>query len=102
MAVTLGTVGTAIAGFAVQDKSERKHEGVIRQSTVEMMTMLMLPISIVMIAYALFIFYWRSEFIRKKQIGFFDDKIGPVTLALIVEAALIMIIFSAVRDILLS
>lgn len=103
MAVTLGTVGTAIAGFAVQDDSgEPKHRVGISQGTVELITMLMLPIAIIMIAYALFIFYWRSEFIRKKQIGFFDDKVGPVAVALIVEVALLIIIASALKDVVFS
>ncbi|KAH7618884.1 putative Vacuolar transporter chaperone 1 [Nannochloris sp. 'desiccata'] len=101
MAVTLGSVGTAIAGFAVEDEdSPGQHKGGISQSTVQLMTLTMLPISICMIAYALFTFYWRSEFIRKKQIGFFDDKIGPVTVALVVEVALLIIMFSAIRDVL--
>jgi hypothetical protein len=69
MAVTLGTVGTAIAGFAVEDDdAPAKHKGGVSQGTVELMTLLMLPISIGMIAYALFTFYWRSEFIRRKQV----------------------------------
>lgn len=68
MAVTIGTVGTAIAGFAVEDEdTPSKHRGGISQGTVELMTLLMLPISICMIGYALFTFYMRSEFIRKKQ-----------------------------------
>ena len=69
MAVTLGSVGTAIAGFAVADEdSPSKKRGGITQGTVELMTLTMLPISICMIGYALFTFYWRSEFIRKKQV----------------------------------
>ncbi len=44
------------------------------QGTVELITLTLLPVSILMIAYALFTFYWRSEFIRRKQVGFFDDK----------------------------
>eukprot|EP00890_Picochlorum_soloecismus_P001021 jgi/Picsp_1/191/NSC_00190-R1_vacuolar transporter chaperone 1 len=100
MATTLGTVGTAIAGFAVEDEDAKEHKTGIHKSTVELMTLLMLPISILMIGYALFTFYWRSEFIRKKQIGFFDDKVGPVTVALIVEAALLVILLAALRDIL--
>ena len=66
--MTLGSVGTAIAGFAVEDEdSPEQQKGGISQGTVQMMTLIMLPVSIVMIAYALFTFYWRSEFIRKKQ-----------------------------------
>lgn len=45
------------------------------QGTVELITLTLLPVSILMIAYALFTFYWRSEFIRRKQVGFFDDKV---------------------------
>ena len=66
MATTLGTVGTAIAGFAVEGPDGKKH-GAISHGTVELITTLMLPISIAMIAYALFTFYNRSEFIRRKQ-----------------------------------
>jgi hypothetical protein len=33
------------------------------------------------------------------QIGFFDDKIGPVTVALVVELALLVITVSALHDV---
>jgi hypothetical protein len=33
------------------------------------------------------------------QIGFFDDKVGPVTVALVVEIALLIIMFSALIDV---
>ncbi|EFN54292.1 hypothetical protein CHLNCDRAFT_135880 [Chlorella variabilis] len=97
MATTLGTVSTAIAGFAVED-AEAKHKGGISQSTVELITLTLLPISIAMIAYALFTFYWRSEFIRRKQVGFFDDKLGPITLAVIVMISLTLIMLAAIKD----
>lgn len=73
MATTLGTVSTAIAGFVVDG---RQRPGGISQGTVELITLTLLPVSVAMIAYALFTFYWRSEFIRRKQVGFFDDKVG--------------------------
>lgn len=101
MATTLGSVGTAIAGFAVADEKAITKHG-IQESTVELMALLMIPISILMIAYALFSFYNRSESIRKKQIGFFDDKIGPVVVALVVEGALIFILVSALKDVFLK
>ena len=128
MATTLGTVSTAIAGFAVED-AEAKHSGGISQSTVELITLTLLPVSIAMIAYALFTFYWRSEFIRRKQVGFFDDKVrrqrvraaagvpnardrtlpsslllqvGPITLAVVVMISLSLITLAAIRDLLLG
>jgi uncharacterized membrane protein YidH (DUF202 family) len=101
MATTLGSVGTAIAGFAVADEKAITKHG-IRESTVELMALLMIPIALLMIAYALFSFYNRSENIRKKQVGFFDDQIGPVVVALVVEGALMFILFSALRDLFAS
>lgn len=49
MATTLGTISTAIAGFAV-DEEGSKHGAAISQGTVELMTVTLLPISILMIA----------------------------------------------------
>ena len=68
MATTLGSVGTAIAGFVYKDPSG-KEKGIISKGTVELITMTTLPISIAMIAYALYTFWKRSEYIRKKQVG---------------------------------
>ncbi|KAI3435623.1 hypothetical protein D9Q98_001683 [Chlorella vulgaris] len=101
MATTLGTVSTAIAGFAVEDE-DVKHSGGISTGTVELITLTLLPVSIAMIAYALFTFYWRSEFIRRKQVGFFDDKVGPITLAIIVMISLTLIMLAAVKDLIVS
>jgi uncharacterized membrane protein YidH (DUF202 family) len=97
MATTLGTISTAIAGFSVAD-ADSKHKGGISQGTVELITLTLLPVSILMIAYALFTFYWRSEFIRRKQVGFFDDKLGPIVLALIVMVSLMLITGAAIKD----
>lgn len=69
MAVTLGTIGTAIAGFAVTEDETGATKGIISQGTIELMTMLMLPLSIAIIGYAMYTFYMRSEFIRKKQVS---------------------------------
>jgi hypothetical protein len=155
MAVTLGTIGTAIAGFAVTEDETGATKGVISQGTIELMTMLMLPLSIAIISYAIYTFYMRSEFIRKKQasmymwlysakwarlglvvfmslfgrvhhpspcqpvppcrlahtspldviymqIGFFDDHVGPMVVAIIVMFMLIAILVSAMRDIILA
>ena len=101
MATTLGTVGTAVAGFAVADEdAKRGRRGGVSQGTVELITLLLLPISIAMIGYALFVFWQRSESIRRRQAGFADDRAGPVAVALVVEAALLLILFAALRDVL--
>lgn len=53
--------------------------------------MLLLPVSISMIGYALFIFLCRSKSIRTKQLGFFSDWLGPAVLAGVLLAALLAI-----------
>ena len=68
MATTLGTVATAIARFSVEDGAKPSKGHAISQRTVELISLLLLPISILMIGYALFVFYSRSENIRKKQV----------------------------------
>lgn len=70
MATTLGTVATAIAGFSVdaEDETGTKHKRSISPETVELISLTLLPISVLMIAYALFIFLSRSTNIRKKQV----------------------------------
>lgn len=103
MATTLGTISTAIAGFAADGADGSKSgRGAISKGTVELITVTLLPVSVLMIGYALFTFYWRSEFIRKKQVGFFDDKVGPITVAVIVGLSLLAIFISALRDVLSS
>ncbi|KAL6766846.1 VTC1 [Auxenochlorella protothecoides x Auxenochlorella symbiontica] len=102
MATTLGTVATAIAGFSVEDGDASGRKSSISPRTVELISMLLLPISVGMIAYALFIFYSRSENIRKKRIGFFDEKVGPLSVAIIVMISLTLILASAIKDVVSS
>ncbi|KDD73383.1 hypothetical protein H632_c2235p0 [Helicosporidium sp. ATCC 50920] len=98
MATTLGTVVTAITGFAADDDAPARG-GAISQYTVRMITLTLLPVSILLIAYALFTFYFRSESIRRKTVGFFDDKLGPITIAIVILLSLMAIFIAAVRDI---
>lgn len=100
MATTLGTVSTAIAGFAVEsDEPGAKHKGSISDATVELVTLLLIPVSILMSGYALFTFYARSESFRRKQVGYFDDHVGPLALAVIIIIVLLVILIAALRDV---
>lgn len=77
MATTLGTVATAIAGFSVDsDDAGAAHKRSISPQTVELISLTLLPISVLMIAYALFIFLSRSTNIRKKQVGAGEEGLG--------------------------
>jgi uncharacterized membrane protein YidH (DUF202 family) len=93
MAVSLGGVSTALVGFTAEEKpgSAEKHPGVLDRKTVDLISVLLLPVSIAMIAYALFIFLCRSNSIRTKQLGFFSDWLGPAVLAGVLLAVLLTI-----------
>ena len=93
MAVSLGGVSTALVGFTAEEKpgSAEKHPGVLDRKTVDLISVLLLPVSIAMIAYALFIFLCRSNSIRTKQLGFFSDWLVPAVLAGVLLAVLLTI-----------
>lgn len=71
MAVVLGFVSTAVSGFAVEEEIEHpeRKAGPIGPKTAELIQLILLPLSIVIVAYGLFSFYWRSRFMQKKQVG---------------------------------
>ena len=97
MAVSLGGVSTALVGFTAEEKpdSASKHPGVLRRKTVDLISVLLLPVSIAMIGYALFIFLCRSRSIRTKQVGFFTDWLGPAVLAGVLLLVLLTITVAA-------
>lgn len=50
-----------------------------------------------MCAYALFTFIWRAKLIARKQVGQFDDRVGPLALCgAVVGALTIILIINAV------
>lgn len=97
MAVSLGGVSTALVGFTAEEKpgAASKHPGVMRRRTVDLISVLLLPVSIAMIGYALFIFLCRSRSIRTKQVGFFTDWLGPAVLAGVLLVVLLTITIAA-------
>lgn len=90
MAVTMGGVSSAMLGFSITTPTKGKG-GVMSKKTVDIITCMYVPLAILMIIYALFTFQWRSRFMAKKQIGFFDDRVGPLTLGVLVLLSLLAI-----------
>ena len=88
MAVSLGGVSSALVGFTAEGKPGAAPRGPLTPHTVQVVTACLLPVSIVMVAYALFIFLNRSASLRTKQLGFFQDVVGPVTVASLLLVAL--------------
>ena len=47
-----------------------------------------MPVSVLMVMYAAWVFFHRVDKIRKKEDGNFDDRIGPIALSSVVVIAL--------------
>mmetsp|Transcript_24836 Transcript_24836/g.54086 ORF Transcript_24836/g.54086 Transcript_24836/m.54086 type:complete len:148 (-) Transcript_24836:784-1227(-) len=97
MAVTMGGVSSALVGFSNREASGEEGQ-LISTRTIDLITVIYTPLAILIMVYALFTYEWRSRFLRKKQMGFFDDKLGPVTLAALVLTTLVIIFVVALVD----
>ncbi|GAX86125.1 hypothetical protein CEUSTIGMA_g13538.t1 [Chlamydomonas eustigma] len=96
MAVTLGGVSSALVGFSAGSPTEQGQ--LISSTTIDIVIMICAPLSIVIMLYALFTYEWRVWFLRKKQMGFFDDRVGPSTVAALVLITLLIIFSIAFVD----
>ena len=62
--VTIGSIAAALLGFAGTD-AKKEHQPT--ENLVEIIAMILLPVAVAMVAYALVVFIWRSKAIAKKQ-----------------------------------
>lgn len=90
-AVTLGGTSTLLASFG--------NDNSVGARKADLINLFFVPLAIGMILYALFTFYWRSQLMRKKQMGFFDDRVGPITLACVVLFTLLLMTYMALVDV---
>ena len=67
MAVTLGGVSSALVAFGGDDADDAEPQ-LISRKTIDIISCIYAPLSIVMMCYALFTFHWRSKFMRTKQV----------------------------------
>jgi SPX domain protein involved in polyphosphate accumulation/uncharacterized membrane protein YidH (DUF202 family) len=101
MAVTIGSIAAALLGFAGAEAAKAAKAGAAGAHAarfVEVIALLLLPVSVLMCAYALFVFVWRSRAIARKQVGYIDDRYGPLGLAAVVVAALSAILLVSLID----
>ena len=64
------------------------HEsGPITPGTTDLITILLTPVAIAMVIYALFCFYWRSVFLRKKQVRRLSVRVAVQALLCTASAA---------------
>jgi hypothetical protein len=76
MSTTLASLAVAMLAFAKNNP------------TAEFYGLMLLPISIGFICYALWTFLWRARKIRYRTTGEWDDKYGPYALSGILAVAL--------------
>jgi uncharacterized membrane protein YidH (DUF202 family) len=106
MATTMGGVSSALVGLTITQGAGSGGSGagsggrVISARTVDMITAIYVPVAVIMVLYALFQYENRSRFMQRKQVGFFDDRVGPVALAGIVLLTLVLISVIAFVDVL--
>lgn len=98
MATTMGGVSSAMVGLTFARSGGAGEGRVISRRTVDMVSAVYVPLAILMVAYALFMYNSRSGFMRRKQVGFFDDKVGPLTLAAATLVTLVAITAMAFID----
>ena len=97
MAVTIGSIAAALLGFAGSPSAHGSgaHSAAV---LVEVIALILLPVAVLMCAYALVVFVWRSKAIAKKQVGYIDDRFGPLALSWVVIAALSAILIVSMVD----
>jgi uncharacterized membrane protein YidH (DUF202 family) len=88
MAVTIGSIGAALLGFSGSAPRNPHASTTGVGDTTDIIAMILLPVAVLMCAYALVVFLWRSGQIARKQVGYIDDQNGPLCLAVVVVLAL--------------
>jgi len=105
MATTMGGVSSALVGLTITSADgggggAGSGGRAISSRTVDMITAIYVPVAVIMVLYALFQYENRARFMRRKQVGFFDDRVGPVALAGMVLLTLLLITAMALVDVL--
>lgn len=92
MAIVTGTIASALLGLSGAG------DGAGPAWTTSVISLVMLPVSIMIAVYALYTFYWRLTMIRRREVSFFDDKHGPLVLAGVIVFALAIIFIVSLLD----
>ena len=94
MAVTLAATSSVMTSLAV-DRDDLSPQGPVSPRAVAAISLALAPAAFIILAYAYFMYHFRSQFMRRKEVGFYDDRIGPVVMTSIVMAVLCGITFVA-------
>jgi uncharacterized membrane protein YidH (DUF202 family) len=95
MAVTLGSISAALLGFSSDPTSGGED---LAKNMVSLISLILLPVAIFMVGYALYVFTWRADNIAKKKAVNVDDRNGPLLLCGMVVLALSAIFLLSCAD----
>jgi uncharacterized membrane protein YidH (DUF202 family) len=79
MAVAFAATSSALTTLTM-NSGDLDVKGPISKKTVALISMLLVPVSIVMLIYAYFVYWHRNKCMRQKAVGLFDDRVGAVLL----------------------
>jgi len=88
MAITLASIAAALLAFAATSHKTKDRMHQLSRNLVEFIALLLLPLAVFIVAYALMVFLWRNSQIAMKQASYIDDRRGPLVLATLVVSAL--------------
>ena len=89
MALTMGSIATAMIGVSTGSSDD---------SSTTLIAMVLLPVAVLMCGYALVVFHWRANAIKKKEELYYDDRRGPLALSTVVVTALFIIFLMGIAD----
>lgn len=88
MAITLGSIAAALLAFAAGSKKSKSPMHTASAYMVEIIALVLLPLAVFIVFYAMLVFLWRNSQIALKQAAYIDDRRGPLLLAGLVVSAL--------------
>lgn len=94
MAVALTATSSVLTSLSLT-RGDIEAKGPIKPRTVAIISMVLVPLSAVMLFYAYYMYVQRDQYMRKKLIGFYDDKVGPVVITALIAIMLLTITFLA-------
>ena len=99
MAITIGSIATALLGYS-GTTSPGHQTGNFSDYTIDILSLILLPLAVIIAGYALSVFFWRAAAIRGKRVEQFDDPKGPIALSCTVIVALTAMFFINLVDVL--
>eukprot|EP00192_Tetraselmis_astigmatica_P008513 CAMPEP_0117660690 /NCGR_PEP_ID=MMETSP0804-20121206/7099_1 /TAXON_ID=1074897 /ORGANISM="Tetraselmis astigmatica, Strain CCMP880" /LENGTH=672 /DNA_ID=CAMNT_0005467429 /DNA_START=58 /DNA_END=2076 /DNA_ORIENTATION=- len=97
MSITLGSIATALLGYS-GTMARSSMRGNFTDFTVDILSLILLPLAVLLAIYALSVFFWRASAIRGKRVEQFDDPKGPIVLASCIILALTAMFFINLVD----